>query len=180
MSQTQSLPQQGTPLDTVDVLLVFDATALLSRYPDASRGPDAPSHGDAECCYFLAPDAGELVALNNGLFHVSGVVGSDLRLRPVTLALRAEYAVLLTAIRLADERTLSRPQPVIDEKAEIFVPRGEDPTQPERHPSIDHFWCTRILAHGSVDAQIDAIITDRDANILGCFRWELNIDVEAR
>src|SRR5580765_6116580 len=103
MSQSQSLSHHDTSVNTVDALLVFDAATLLSRYPDASCAPDAPSPADAECCYCLAPGADQLVALNNGRCRVGGSIGAHLRLRPATLALRAEHSVLLVAIELADK-----------------------------------------------------------------------------
>lgn len=179
MSQPQSQPHHDTTLHGVDALLVFDAATLLSRYPDASRAPDAPSIADAECCYCLAPEAGELVATNNGLFRVSVPLGAQLRLRLATLALRAEHSVLLTSIQLSDEQTLTTPQLVVREKAEIFLPQTQDPLQPERHLSLDHFWHAQVLAHDSVEALVDATITDRGANILGCFRWKLLFELSA-
>jgi hypothetical protein len=179
MSQPQSQPHHDTTPHGVDALLVFDAATLLSRYPDASHAPDAPSVADADCCYCLAPEAGELVATNNGLFRVSAPLGSQLRLRLATLALRAEHSVLLTSIRLADEQTLTQPQLVVHDKAEIFVPHTQDPMQPERRHSLDHFWHAHVVAHDSVEALIDITITDRDANVLGCFRCKLLLELSA-
>jgi hypothetical protein len=36
-----------------------------------------------------------------------------------------------------------------------------------------------VLTHGSVNARVDAMIAGRDANVLGCFRWELVFDISA-
>jgi nematocidal protein AidA len=179
MSQPQSQPHHDKTLHGVDALLVFDAATLLSRYPDASRAPDAPSLADAECCYCLAPEAGELVASNNGLFRISAPLGAQLRLRPATLALRAEQSVLLTSVLLSDEKTLTKPQLVVHDKAEVFVPGSQDPAQPERLHSLDHFWHANVIAHDSVEALIGATITDRNANVLGCFRWKLVFEISA-
>lgn len=175
MSQSHS--SHETPAHIVDALLVFDTDTLLERYPDASRSPDAPSPADVECCFLLAPGPDRLGAFNDGRLRVSAPVGSFLRLRPATLALRAEYAVLLIAVEWGHQDTLSGLKFCFDDQAEISVPQMADPAKTARYASVDHFWQAQVLAHGSVDVRVDAMIADRNAGILGCFRWELVFDV---
>ncbi len=48
-----------------------------------------------------------------------------------------------------------------------------------RRPAIDYYWQSRVRAHGTVDAQLDAILTDRAGETIGCFRWSIVVDVTA-
>lgn len=168
-----------TPAHTVDVLLVFDTEALLTRYPDASHSPDTPSPADVECCFILATGPDRLGAFNDGHLRVSAPAGSLIRFRPVTLGFRSDYAVLLTAVEWSDQQVLSEPKSGFNDQAERSVPQMADPAKTDRVAAVDHFREAQVLTHGSVDARVDAMIAGRDANVLGCFRWELVFDISA-
>lgn len=174
---SQSHASHGAPAQIVDVLLVFDTDALLARHPDASRSPDAPTPADVECCFLLAAGPERLSAFNDGHLRVSAPAGSSLRIRPVTLALRAGFAVLLTAVEWSDQQVLSALQFSLNDQIDISVPQMADPAKTDRFASVDHFWQAQVVAPGSVEAQVDAMVANRDAEVLGCFRWNLVFDI---
>ncbi|MGD7313977.1 AidA/PixA family protein, partial [Ralstonia pseudosolanacearum] len=167
------------PVRVVDVMLIFDAVTLLSSHPEASRTPDAPTPVGAQCCYAFAPGAGAPTAPNSGRLTVCAPIGALVRIRAATPSLLTEHAVLVTSLQLSGARALSDPQPVVNSHAEALVPQlGEQP-HPARHRATDAFWQMQVLAHEPVEARIDATLLDREANVLGCFRWQLAIDFAA-
>ncbi len=106
-------------------------------------------------------------------------IGALVRIRAATPSLLTEHAVLVTSLQLSGARALSDPQPVVNSHAEALVPQlGEQP-HPARHRATDAFWQMQVLAHEPVEARIDATLLDREANVLGCFRWQLAIDFVA-
>ncbi len=179
MSTPQSPSHPDAPVRVVDVMLIFDAVTLLSRYPEASRTPDAPTPADAECCYAFAPGADALAEPNGGRLKLRTPIGAQVRIRATTPSLLTEHSVMVTSLQLSGARALSDPQPVVNPQAEAFVPQlGEQPHPARRH-ATDAFWQMQVLAHQPVEARIDATFLDREANVLGCFRWQLAIDFAA-
>ncbi|AXW63317.1 hypothetical protein CJO94_00720 [Ralstonia solanacearum] len=179
MSTPQSPSHPDAPMRVVDVTLIFDAVTLLSRDPEASRTPDAPTPADADCCYAFASGADTLTAPNDGRLTMHAPIGALVRIRAATPSMLTEHSVLVTSLQLSGARALSDPQPVVNPQAEAFVPPlGEQPHPVRRH-ATDAFWQMQVLAHQPVEARIDATFLDREANVLGCFRWQLAINLAA-
>lgn len=179
MSTPQSPSHPDTPVRVVDVMLIFDAVTLLSRNPEASRTPAAPTPADPDCCYAFAPATDTLTAPTAGRLRMRAPLGALVRIRATTPSLLAEHAVLVTSLQLSGGPALSDPQPVVNPQAEAFVPQLSEQSHPVRHHQTDAFWQTQVLAHQPVEARIDATVLDREANVLGCFRLQLTIDFDA-
>ncbi|UIF88985.1 AidA/PixA family protein [Cupriavidus sp. UYPR2.512] len=171
----KSSGQTGTD-DITDVLLVVDTVTLLKRCPDAGDDPANPTPVDGDCCYGIASGIGQLQGINEGQLCIEAPIGACLRLRWAPLAMRAEYAVLLS-LELSDEQTFGHARLIVDEQATSYVPQSATPMQPARRSASDYFWQIDVKACGTVEATINALVTDRDARILGSFQWPLHLSV---
>ncbi|VVE13362.1 AidA/PixA family protein [Pandoraea terrigena] len=156
-----------------DVLLVIDSATLLDRHPQAT---DAPVSVDADRCYGLAPDSAALDGVNAAQWRVDAHAGDRLRLRWTPLAIRGEHAVLLE-LSLDDERTLSGLQLHVHEHATRYAPQSGSFETPVAREAPDAFWQADVVGSGTAALTIEAIVTDRDANVLGRFRWPMRIVV---
>ncbi|ANJ71325.1 inclusion body family protein [Ralstonia insidiosa] len=179
MSASEPSSHHGASAPVVDVLLVFDTSMLLARHPDASLRAEAPTLTDADGCYLLAPAVDELTARNDGRLRIVAPVGAHVRLRSSTLAMRAEHLAVVSGFHPADEDVLSDARLVIKDDVELTVPPSSENGAFVRRPAIDYYWQSRVRAHGTVDAQLDAILTDRAGETIGCFRWSIVVDVTA-
>lgn len=179
MSVSEPSSHHDTSAPVVDVLLVFDTALLLARHPEASLLPEAPTLTDADGCYLLAPAVDELAARNDGHLRVVAPIGAHLRLRSSTLAMRAEHLAVVSGFYPADERVLSDARLVVRDDVELTVPPSGDASEFVRKPAIDYYWQSRVRAHGTVDAQLDAVLTNRAGDTIGCFRWSLVVEIAA-
>lgn len=154
-----------------DVLLVIDAVMLLDRYPDAAHNP-VDIEGDG--CYGLAPDSEALHGVCAAPWLIDVRAGDRLRLRWTSLAMRGEHAVLLQ-LSVDDESTLGGLEMHVDEHATRYAPQSGAPQAPVAREAPDAFWQADVVASGTAGLNVEAIVTDRDANILARFRWPLPV-----
>ncbi|QAU24171.1 hypothetical protein EO087_09370 [Dyella sp. M7H15-1] len=166
-----------TAASVTDVIMVIDAHALLSQGAEPSREPDTPTVAEAKCCYVIVPNAPKQMGRNSGEILLNVPNGTYLRIRPTTMSMRAEYSAMLTNIKLANENTLTKPELKVDDDITIRRPATEDSSLLEEKQVIDCYWGTCVLSHGAVDAHVDVMVTDREANVLGCFRLNMNFSV---
>ena len=157
----------------VDVLLIIDTVALLDRHPNAA---DATMDIESDACYGLAPGSRALEGVSAAPWPVDVHPGDSLRLRWTPLAMRGEHAVLLQ-LCADDESTLSGLQMQIHEHAPRYAPQSGAAQQPVAREAPDVFWQADVVASGTAKVNVEAIVTDRDANVLGRFRWSLPVVV---
>lgn len=179
MSGSEPSPHDAASVHVVDVLLAFDTAALLANHPEASLHVDTPTVASAERCYLLASGLDGLTARNDGGLRIVAPIGAHLHLRPSTLAMRSEHLVLMSGFHPADARALSEARLVVRDDVELTVPSPDDTSMFARRLSMDYYWEILVRAHGSVDAQLDVIVTDRAGETLGCFRWALVVEIVA-
>ena len=158
---------------TADVLLVIDTMTLLDQHPDAA---DAPVDIESDGCYGLAPDKQALHGVSAAPWPVDVRPGDCLRIRWTPLAMRGEHAVLLQ-LSLDDEATLGGLQIQVHEHAPRYAPQSGEPQAPVAREAPDAFWQADVVASGKVNVRVEAIVTDRDANVLARLRWSLPVVV---
>lgn len=156
-----------------DVLLVIDTVTLLDRHPDAAHTPvDIESNG----YYGLAPDKQALEGVSAAPWPIDVRPGDCLRVRWTPLAMRGEHAVLLQ-LALDDESTLAGLQLHVHEHAQRYAPQSDAPQEPVAREAPDAFWQADVVASGTANVNVEAIVTDRDANVLARLRWSLPVVV---
>lgn len=173
MSDAHTSDAGGERPAIVDVLLVIDTVTLLDRHPEAA---DNPVTVDGDGCYGLAPDANALDGVNAAPWPVDVHAGDRLRLRWTPLAMRGEHAVLLQ-LSLADASSLSGLQLHVHEHATRYAPQPGDPQVSVAREAPDAFWQADVVASGTAQVDVEAIVTDRDANVLARLRWPLRVVV---
>ncbi|AVF40985.1 AidA/PixA family protein [Pandoraea apista] len=156
-----------------DVLLVIDTMTLLDRHPDAA---DAPVAIEGEGCYGLASGKQALEGVSAAPWPVDVRPGDSLRFRWTPLAMRGEHAVLLQ-LAVADESTLADLKMHVHEHAMRYAPQAAAPQEPIAREAPDAFWQADVVASGAAHLSVEAIVTDRDANVLARFRWSLPVVV---
>lgn len=173
MSDANTSDGNGDRRAIADVLLVIDTVTLLDRHPDAV---DAPVSVDADCCYGLAADSAALTGVNAAQWRIDVRTGDRLRLRWTPLAMRGEHAVMLQ-LSLDDEITLSGLRLHWHEHATRYAPQASSPQTAVARDAPDAFWQADVVGSGTAALAIEAIVTDRDANVLGRFRWPMRVVV---
>ncbi|MGC7402859.1 AidA/PixA family protein [Pandoraea pneumonica] len=164
MSKDQP-PHSCEPSATgVSVLLVIDTAALLA------------GESEATCCYALCTGMDSLLTRNDGQLHLNALPGEQVRVRWSPTALRGEQAVLLT-LQLASDDVLTNLTLQTNPDATVRVPQMEDPATLDEQPAHDAFWQLDVAAEGSVELTLQAIVTDRDAGVVGTFDWPLSLVV---
>ncbi|VVE34906.1 inclusion body protein [Pandoraea eparura] len=179
MSDAHTSDGDGERRAIIDILLVIDTVTLLDRHPDAAdaaKATDVPVSVDAHDCYGLAPDSAALDGVNAAPWRVAVRTGDGLRLRWTPLAMRGEHAVLLQ-LSLNDETTLSGLQLHLREHATRYAPQSGSLQTPVTRDAPDAFWQADVVGSGTAALTIDAIVTDRDANVLGRLRWPMRLVV---
>jgi len=154
-----AMPESQT---SADVLLIIDAAALLS-------GESA-----ADSCYALCTGLDSLLTSNDGQLHLNAMPGKRVSFRWSPTSVRGEQAIMLN-LQLPDDDVLTDLVLKTNPDATLFVPQMEDPTKLETRTTHDACWEVDVVAEGSVDMQIEAIVTDRNAEVIGTFRWPLSI-----
>lgn len=173
MSDVHTSDGDGERRAIADVLLVIDTVTLLDRHPDAV---ETTVSVDADGCYGLAPDSAALDGVNAPQWRVGVRAGDGLRLRWTPLAMRGEHAVLLQ-LSVDDETTLSGLQLHLHEHATRYAPQSGSLETPVARDAPDAFWQADVVGSGTAALTIDAMVTDRDANVLGRFRWPMRLIV---
>ncbi|ANJ87138.1 AidA/PixA family protein [Pandoraea oxalativorans] len=158
---------------STDVLLVVDTVTLLER---ASGGDEKPQPAPDTAYYALAPNADALAGVNGAKWVIHARPGTRLKLRWTPLAMRGEHAALLQ-FALLDETTLGRPSLHVESHATRYAPQSGKLDEPVPREAPDAYWETEVIASGMADVNVDATVTDRDANVLGRFTWSLQIVV---
>ncbi|VVD98692.1 AidA/PixA family protein [Pandoraea cepalis] len=173
MSDATPSDGDGACRAIADVLLVIDTVTLLDQHPEAT---DAPVGVDADCCYGLAADSAALTGVNAAQWRIAVRPGDRLRLRWTPLAMRGEHAVMLQ-LCLDDETTLSGLQLHCLTHATRYAPQSGSPQVAVARDAPDAFWQADVAGSGTAALTIEAIVTDRDANVLGRFRWSMRVVV---
>jgi hypothetical protein len=164
----------GSDTGTIaDILLVIDTMTLLDRHPDAA---DAPVDIESDGCFGLAPGSRALEGVSAAPWPVEVRPGDSLRLRWTPLAMRGEHAVLLQ-LSLDDEATLGGLAMHVHEHATHYAPQPGSPQAPVAREAPDAFWQADVVASGTAQVNVEAMVTDRDANVLARFRWSLPVVV---
>ncbi|VVE61894.1 hypothetical protein PAN31117_00685 [Pandoraea anapnoica] len=153
------MPESQT---SADVLLIIDAAALLA-------GASA-----SDCCYALCTGLDSLLTSNGGQLHLNAIPGERVSIRWSPTSVRGEQAILLD-LHLPNDDVLSNLVLTTNPDVTLFVPQMDDPTKLETRTTLDACWEVDVVAEGSVDMQIEAIVTDRNAEVIGTFRWPLSI-----
>ncbi|AKM32369.1 hypothetical protein AB870_23120 [Pandoraea faecigallinarum] len=182
-------PTRGGPRDestaVTDALLVIDTVTLLDSPADSSHSPDSSrscvhadrtSHVGGDACYCLAPGAQALRGVRASTWTIDVPVGERLRLRWTPLAMRGEHAVLLE-LSLTDEAVLGDLRLHVEDHAVRYAPQPGKPQEAVAREAPDAYWQADVVASGTADLGIDAIVTDRDATVLARFGWTLRIVV---
>ncbi|MDR3400548.1 MAG: AidA/PixA family protein [Pandoraea sp.] len=173
MSEARTSDTGSATGATADVLLVIDTVTLLDRHPDAADNPvDIESDG----CYGLAPDSQALDGVSAAPWPIDVRTGDRVRLRWTPLAMRGEHAVLLE-LSLTDETVLGGLRMHVHEHAPRYAPQSGSPEQPVAREAPDAFWQADVIASGTAEVDVVAIVTDRDASVLARFRWSLPVVV---
>ncbi|MFJ2991381.1 AidA/PixA family protein [Pandoraea sp. NPDC087047] len=156
-----------------DVLLVIDTVTLLDKHPEAAT---EPVDVDGAECFALAPRGDALTGLSASSWQIDVRPGAQLRLRWTPLAMRGEHALLLQ-LSLDGETTLGKLQLHVEEHAVRYAPQAGTPEEAVAHEAPDAFWQAAVVGSGTAEVSVDALVTDRDANVLGRLRWPLRIIV---
>ncbi|WP_353189228.1 AidA/PixA family protein [Pandoraea pnomenusa] len=163
-------PDAGT---AADVLIVIDTVTLLDAHSGAA---DAAVDVDGSGYYAVAPGGEALEGVSGAPWRIDVSPGDCVRLRWTPLAMRGEHAVLLL-LSLTDDAPLSALQQHVNTDATRYVPQSAAPEQPVPRPALDAYWQADVVASGSTSLQVEATVTDRDAAVIGRFRWLLPIVV---
>ncbi|VVD67339.1 inclusion body protein [Pandoraea aquatica] len=156
-----------------DVLLVVDTVTLLDR---ASVSDGKPQSAPDDAYYALAPNAEALSGTHGAKWVIDAQPGTRLKLRWTPLAMRGEHAALLQFV-LADEATLGRASLHVESHASRYAPQSGKPEEPVAREAPDAYWAAEVIARGTADVNVEATVTDRDANVLGRFILSLQIVV---
>lgn len=164
MSKDQSPHTREANAAGASVLLVIDTAALLA-------GESEPT-----CCYALCTGMDSLLTRNDGQLHLNALPGEQVRVRWSPTAVRGEQAVLLN-LQLPSDDVLANLTQQSNPEATVRVPQMENPATLDEQPAHDAFWQLDVAAEGSVELTLQAIVTDRDAGVVGTFEWPLSLVV---
>ncbi|VVD61862.1 AidA/PixA family protein [Pandoraea anhela] len=159
----------------IDVLLAIDTATLL----DKTDGHTPSATVDGSDCYRLSPGRDALSGesgTGGARWCIDVRPGQRLRIRWTPLAMRGEHAVLLQ-LALADETTLHHLRLHVEDKAVRYAPGTDTPTSPVAREATDAFWQADVVASGDAELTAEAIVTDREANVLGRFSWSFRMAV---
>ncbi|AJP57664.1 hypothetical protein UC34_13010 [Pandoraea vervacti] len=159
-----------------NVLLAIDTATLLDHPHDSPVGDAQTTAVDGSACFCLSSGADALAGVNTTTWSLDVRPGARLRLRWTPLAMRGEHAVLLH-LSLADEAVLGNLQLHVDDNAVRYAPQPGTPGDAVARPAPDAFWQAQVVASGKATLTVEAIVTDRDATLLGRFGWTVRIAV---
>lgn len=153
---------ESSESSAAEVFLVIDTAALLAGEPEAS------------CCYALYTGLDSRLTSNDGQVHLNTSPGDLISIRWSSTAVRGEQAVLL-ALQLPDDDVLTNLALTANPDATFYMPQMDHPGEPVPRTTLDAVWQAEVVTEGSVNVQVEATVTDRDAQVLGTFAWPLRI-----
>lgn len=161
---------------TAHVSLIIDAETLLSRYPQASQDPDAPTPVD-ECFIFILGNALLSHAKTDSrVLPIS--LGQTTHLRCRTVALRAEHSVVIYGFAVESGAVLPAPTLVVSANQGVPAIDIENLTHPILQQADDHFWRCQPLSQGKENSELRFMLVNSQCEAVGYFSWAVEAFVE--
>jgi nematocidal protein AidA len=160
----------------VHVSLIIDAETLLSRYPQASQDPDAPTLVDEGFIFILDSPLLSDSKSTSRVLRIS--LGQATHLRCRTIALRAEHSAVIYGLEVDNAQVLPAPDLVINADQTVPSIDLENLTQPVAQQADDHFWRCQPLTQGKANGELRFMLVNSRCEAVGYFSWAVGILVE--
>lgn len=161
---------------TAHVSLIIDAETLLSRYPQASQDPDAPTPVDEGFIFVLGSALLSHTTIDSTVLPIS--LGQTTHLRSRTIALRAEHSVVIYGFTVETGAVLPAPDLVVSTDQSVPAIDIENLTHPILQQADDHFWRCQPLSQGKEKSELRFMLVNSRCEAVGYFSWAVEILVE--
>lgn len=158
------------------VSLIIDAETLLSRYPQASQDPDAPTSIDGDLVFVLGSVRLSPTETNRIVLPIS--LGQTTHVRGRTIALRAEHSVVIYGFAVDSGAVLPAPDLVVSADQSVPAIDIENLTQPISQPADDHFWRCRPLSQGKEKGELRFMLVNSRCEAVGYFSCTVEVLAE--
>lgn len=155
-----------------DILVSIDTETILSKYPNISKNPAAPTLIDVNHVYMVTNQNNVISGQAGGELNLKAQVGDLIRWRETSLSQSFETAVVFYKFISGQGNDLiSTPTPR-KATASVAVPNTSNPSVPSCQKVDNYYWSSETLAVGSVTYHFNFLIVNRDCQIVGCCSWD--------
>jgi hypothetical protein len=177
MSTDQLVPPSENTEPANNVLLIVDAETLLSRYPQPSLEPDAPTLIDDGFIFVVGGIQIKTSGKNDSIITSITTNNKTFHIRGRTVGLQAEHSVVFYGITVSDVGLLSPPQLIVHSGLTLPAPAPENPTQPVSQKADDHYWQCTQLAAGVEKCELKFMVVNTSCEAVGYFSWVVEVEL---
>lgn len=164
-----------------NVLIAFDASTIVEKYPNASKNHDHPTGlrpQDVKDLIYMTVKRDHIIGEPGGNLNFSAKVGDLVRWRETTFSLNFDYSALLYKFRpISGTENITQPQCRLSKPDMPYPDCPNNPTNVKHQTVYNHFWSAEVLSRGTVTYDWCFQILER-GELKGCFGWDPTITIK--